>query len=963
LVFLLAGNRAQSNLLSSCFDPSIARRSTTIATKLEFAPGQLYTLQFVEKGVPSLSPYWLLMDLSLLFWAKLGSATWPETYHPVTCHLIDVGQVARRLWSDVCGSKVRQWVTARLGLSEDAAGAWLAFWAGAHDIGKVSPGFQAKSPQAKEALRKEGFRFIGNDDTPHGTVSAAVLPRLVHQTTGWPAIPEPLAYQVAVAIGGHHGIFPSASECRLGTTALGDTNAKWDDARRTILGQLARSLGVDVLPPPTGPQEHDHAAFMFLAGLTSVADWIGSASEFFPFAGGAVDLNDYPRQADERARIALDRLGWTGWSGTAPLLPFEALFPQCAPPRPLQAEAVRQAAGFTGPGLVLVEAPMGEGKTEAALFLADHWNHALGQRGCYVALPTQATSNQMFRRVRDFLAHRYPSERVNLHLLHGGSDLSKDYRELRLAAVHDQDGKVGEERVVVAESWFTPKKRGLLAPFAVGTIDQALLSVLQTRHGFVRLFGLAGKTVILDEVHAYDAYTSTLLDRLLAWLAALGSSVVLLSATLPSARRRQLLEAYAGAPVKIPDCSYPRLITATADNTGVTHIPVSEERRSNITIRWEDPGQLAKRLTEALAQGGCAAVVCNTVADAQRTYLDLRETLPHGVQVRLFHARFPALWRQEIENQVLDCFGGATDNPRRPRASVLVATQVIEQSLDLDFDLMVSAVAPVDLVLQRAGRLHRHKRRLRPVGLAGPQLWLLRPDFDEKDIAVFGTSEFVYDRYVLLRSYLALCDRDQTPIRLPDEMEALIEEVYSDESSAGLDDAWTAALETSRRELERWRDQAERKALHCVIKLPSYSGDLLRDFNRELDEDAPDQHPTLQALTRLAERNVSVILLRQTANGLTDLDGRGVDLHRRPNLDDTRRLLGCAVTLTRAALVNYFSAAPVPSGWGKCASLRHHRPAILDAGGILRAGGCVLRLDRELGVVIEVGEKGPNGGA
>jgi CRISPR-associated endonuclease/helicase Cas3 len=235
--------------------------------------------------------------------------------------------------------------------------------------------------------------------------------------------------------------------------------------------------------------------------------------------------------------------------------------------------------------------------------------------------------------------------------------------------------------------------------------------------------------------------------------------------------------------------------------------------------------------------------------------------------------------------------------------------------------------------------------------LVGPQQPDLRPDLGEEGVTTFGASEYVYDRHVLLRSYLALHDRNA--IRLPEDIERLIEQVYGEEPLAIPDAAWAAALEKSRGELEQWRETAEGKATHCVIKSPAYPGDLLRDFNRELKEDAPDQHPTLQALTRLAELNVSVVLLRQTASGLTDLDGRAVDLRRRPDLPAAQRLLGCAVSLTRPALVRHLSDQPAPSGWQKCALLRHHRPAILDVNDTLSAAGCVLRLDRELGVVIE----------
>ncbi|NOX53379.1 MAG: CRISPR-associated helicase/endonuclease Cas3, partial [Planctomycetes bacterium] len=173
----------------------------------------------------------------------------------------------------------------------------------------------------------------------------------------------------------------------------------------------------------------------------------------------------------------------------------------------------------------------------------------------------------MFDRVRDFLARRYPQDKVNLHLLHGQAFLSDAYIEMQRLSrklIQDQQdaelsrqsfeaGQICDENDsdddphghgVVAESWFAQnKKQGLLAPFAVGTVDQALLAVLQTKHMFVRLFGLTGKTVILDEVHAYDTYMSTILERLLEWLHALGCSVVMLSATLPKARRHALTRA------------------------------------------------------------------------------------------------------------------------------------------------------------------------------------------------------------------------------------------------------------------------------------------------------------------------------------------------------------------------------------------------------------------------------------
>jgi CRISPR-associated endonuclease/helicase Cas3 len=615
---------------------------------------------------------------------------------------------------------------------------------------------------------------------------------------------------------------------------------------------------------------------------------------------------------------------------------------------------------MSGPALVLIEAPMGEGKTEAALFLADHWTHATGQQGLYLALPTQATSNQMFDRVTRFLAGRYPQDRVNLHLLHGHALLSDSYGELRRRAderrqslaVTDIHDPVAPGQVV-AEGWFAQnKKQGLLAPFAVGTIDQALLAVLQTRHVFVRLFGLAGKTVILDEVHAYDAYMGTLMERLLEWLAALGCSVVLLSATLPADKRRRLLRAYAGRPVEPPAVPYPRISVVQGDRNKVLPLRTDPARRACLNLDWRDPGRLAADLGAALQEGGCAAVICNTVRRAQEVYLQFRESPEmKGVQVELFHARFPFAQRQEIEAGVLRRYGPPEAKAERPARAVLVATQVIEQSLDLDFDLMVTELAPVDLVLQRAGRLHRHRRGHRPAGLSGPRLWLLEP---EKEGAVprFGTSEKVYARHVLLRSFLAL--RGRTEVRMPEDMEALVEVVYGESPPLDEGPAWGAALTESLQALQaKWEE--DRKAADAfLVRSPLFEDDLLEDFCQELEEDNPDIHPKLQAVTRLAEPTVNLVFLHVRGGSLY-LDPGGtkpVQMKGVPGLAEAKRLLGNAVTITHRSCVRHFAAEKPPPAWDKSSLLRFHRLVRLDAEGKTLFGNFVLQLDPELGVVI-----------
>jgi CRISPR-associated endonuclease/helicase Cas3 len=872
------------------------------------------------------------------------------------------------MWSDVLKPSLRQRVCGALGSDDAAAAKWVSFWVGAHDIGKLSPAFQRKVPEKFCELTKIGLSFP-QGNTPHGTVSTLILDDLLAKETAWPKIHQDLARKLAVAIGGHHGVFPTTAqwdgaECHC---SLGD--ARWGEARRRMLGWLARRLGVESLAAPECPPATDHATFMIIAGLTSVADWIGSNTAFFLPAGDDVDLEKYSLGSDRRARSALGDLGWTGWHGCADDWTFRELFG--FEPRGLQVESIKQAAGLTRPGLVLIEAPMGEGKTEAALYLADHWGRVLGQQGIYVALPTQATSNQMFGRVERFLEHRYPLDRVNLHLLHGQATLSDQYEKLRLAAIYDDDNAPGK---VVAESWFAAnKKQAMLAPFGVGTIDQSLLSVLQTKHVFVRLFALAGKTIILDEVHAYDAYMSTILERLLNWLSALGSSAVLLSATLPAEKRRSLFKAWDAKAADPPPVSYPRMtVLAGSQTPEVARIPVAPDRWMRVGVRWVSPSGVAAGLRSALHHGGCAAVIVNTVGEAQRAYLELRNALrDDGVEVELFHARFPFGQRQEIESGILARFGKAEDgkpeNTKRPSKSVLVATQVIEQSLDIDFDLMVSAVAPVDLVLQRAGRLHRHDRA-RPKGLAAPELWLLEPDASAA-VPKFGNTERIYERLVLLRSFLVLRRHNSlTPVS---QMDDLIEAVYGNDPQRWAvppDEPWRIELDASLAKLREREERAKLKAADCLLKRPTLRRGVLDNWQEIEDEDdAAEQQ--LHALTRDARESVSLVLLHDTASGPAfDVAGASpVDLHRTPTeRAEVNKILCRTVSITHWPCVQAFRGELfAPKGWRENGILRRHRVAVLgDELSIPFLGYSrgvavpyTLRLDEKLGVVIDRDEQ------
>lgn len=886
-------------------------------------------------------------------WAKTAGEqdSAQHSFHPLVCHLIDTAMVLKEYWEHVASPGFRRYVSEGLGLDEPVAGNWVAFLGAQHDLGKATPPFQSQWPRGKAILEELGYYFPEQSRwVAHGVITAVLVQRVLTRL----GVPAQLAIRLATTVGGHHGLFPRASERgQVGPRVLGQ--GEWDTARDRLLDAVVNACGVAGLPAPKADGAGHNGVHVVLAGLTSVADWIASDARRFPFSSPDLNVVAYADRAQAQARAALEEQGWLHWGGVSHPMSFTQLFG--FEPRPLQEVAVELAEQLQSPALVIVEAPMGEGKTEAAMYLADRAGQSAGRQGAYFALPTEATSNQMFLRVKRFLEHRYGESLVNLQLLHGHASLSAEFALLQSnpVALLTPQGVALDERDkpsnVMAAEWFTHRKRGLLATYGVGTVDQALLAVLQTKHFFVRLFGLAHKTIIVDEVHAYDEYVQGLLERLISWLVSLGSTVIMLSATLPRERRLKLMKAFqlgTGSAAGIPpqDTPYPRVTWCTAEDSGSLSFSTAEKSQRRLRLTWVDgrlpdvakaPFPLGERLQEALAGGGCAAVVCNTVDTAQRVYSRLKQYFS-AEELDLLHARYPYEERARREERVLGRFG---KDGNRPGRAVLVATQIIEQSLDLDFDLMVTYLAPIDLVLQRSGRLFRHDRP-RPDGFTGPNLWVCAPEKLQDGVPRFDVgTESIYDRHILLRSWLALQGREGVDI--PNAMEELIETVYDDRPCpTHLPDTWRLTWEHTRAELDRKRACQDEEADRRRIEAPDYPGELLERLNADMEEDNPEIHERLQALTRLGGPTVSVVLLSEPLR-----DPQGV-----PSLDETKRLMGRSVNVSlKEPTRTIIQQGEIPPGWRKSALLRHHRLLLLDGSGVAHIGDWQVRLDPELGLL------------
>lgn len=878
-------------------------------------------------------------------WFHLWAKTEPHV-RPLIYHLIDVGQCARTLWETGLASATRAHMARTVGLDGASCGQLLAFWAALHDMGKASPAFQAMLPSHVAVLQAQGFDFPaphGAKPAHHGLVSAWALRGLLEEHGG---MPRRDARRVAHALGGHHGIWPNTPSV-LGVARRDYGDGAWASARQALFRELQQ-----VFQPPPGvslPQDAEQAnSFLtLLSGLTTASDWLGSMDEFFACQDEWKSPQTYALLAAERAQVALRQTGWsTGWRPQGELRPFEEMFPFI--PNAIQEVTIREAQHMDHPGLLILEAPTGVGKTEAALYIADAWLQLQGGRGLYVAMPTRATSHQMFRRTVQFLQRRYPGEHINIRLAHAQACWDPSAQSFDFASV----GESAEE-LLRAEAWFLPRKRTLLAPFGVGTVDQALMGVLQTRHFFLRLFGLAHKVVIFDEVHAYDTYMERLFLRLLTWLRAVGTSVIVLSATLPEATRREMIVAYTGnQPGESRPPPYPRLIIGTPGGTRTTALPAPAERA--IRMGWVDRSAqaIASELQSRLAQGGCGVVVCNTVRRAQHIYqVLLRGDLPPP-QCLLFHARFPAAWREEIEHRVLDQFGR---QGQRPERAVLVATQVVEQSLDLDFDLMISDLAPVDLLIQRAGRLHRHADRRRPAGLRTPQL-LLAPPEGSLNAPDFGADGFVYQRYVLWQTWRALDGLSE--LRLPAQTEELIEFVYGGLDTKNLPGDLADGLRRAQEEMLNDFTRAESEAGRRLVPRPE-DNQLLTDAWQQLDDDEnPALHRQVRALTRLADPGMTVVCVHRLPDGSLNLepDGSGpvVDLDSEPDRHPTRALQRYSLDVRHPNLVGHLAKRLPWRPWARSPALRYAYPLVFSDGRCSVDGtSLTLRLDRVFGLRIE----------
>lgn len=750
-----------------------------------------------------------------------------------------------------------------------------AILAALHDIGKVSPGFQKKCPVWERNYPLEPYIY----ESDHAKISQYFLHNLCGNENS-------KMKRWFMALGAHHGRSKGDWTIRPNVLIGNCGGPEWDNCRKQVLQQILlffNKNGSDIASLLSPLNDDWETRVNFLAGLIVVADWIGSAERFFPPASENPSL--LPEERRQKAISAVDNIGFS--TPAVRDAKYSELFPHISKPNALQ-EGL--AAIAEGPGLYIIGAPMGSGKTEAALFKAAQMMNQGLARGIYFALPTQTTSDRIYERVEDFLSH-FLKEKALLRLAHGSSWLHEDDSLIIHPAVssdHKQDEDC-DSNAWAARIWFNSARLALLAPFGVGTIDQALLGVVAAKYFFLRQFGLAGKVVILDEVHSYDLYTSTLLDQLVADLLRLHCTVIILSATLTRWRRNQLLEIalriFKGAgetmehtqEVVAPTLPYPLISGINSEGSAFEKLVTLERSEDRVIyVRCED-FSFDFQLEECCRRAEVGQVVFwihNTVDKAQAAYRAVLSSLKSGrTESVLLHSRYPWFRRNALEKEWLARLGKNAMN--RPKGCVVVATQVVEQSVDIDADFMLTDLAPTDMLLQRVGRLWRHNRSSRPCPRA--ELWVHSPaglDIDDpREIERrLRPHSFVYDSYVLLRSLREWSALQS--LKLSRDIRLLLEKTYE-------------TYGPSANEPEAWRELY----LKLVRNRDSQKGHAETAANRWGLEELPDDE---RVQTRLNEYPmVQLVLLRSLERqskgriSFTPLDGEPVIATEREWLSET----------------------------------------------------------------------------
>lgn len=824
-----------------------------------------------------------------LYWGKAKPERDAAQCHLLPYHSLDVAAVGWLLLEPE--RPLTQRLAAELDMSPLKLRRLFVFLLGIHDLGKFSRTFQGLAAPEGVDLAPSLDRYeytVRHDKLGAVLWQASWMEWLRDGTLHWPGELPPrrerqqLSETLRVLLApmfGHHGqpVDAGKSEIR---EFFGDDGVTDDvEAASRFIDDWASLIkpewpSAKMITPEW--RESLLALSWTIAGWATLSDWLGSNRDHFAYCQEAMPLANYWPLALERAECALLESGFAAPPEPVAYAGLASWFGgQAITPTPLQQEAESLTLG-AGPQLFILEDVTGAGKTEAACILAQRLLAAGHGEGLYFALPTMATSNAMYERLGNLHQRFYAAtSNPSFVLAHGARELNETFVKA-IAAEQPGDRDYAADDMTATtrcNRWLADsRKKSLLADVGVGTIDQALMGLLPFRHQTLRLYGLARKVLIVDEVHAYDHYMQTLLNQLLAHHARQGGSAILLTATLPRGMREELATAWSQGlgqgPASLQADKFPLLTQVGQEGQREVPLATRPEVTREVGIDWlttED--QALDTVMAAVEAGECVAWVRNTVDDAIRAYEQLRARHPDPERCLLFHSRFAMADRQRIESSVIERLGKPSTLDQR-QGQVLISTQVFQESLDCDVDHMVSDLAPIDLLIQRAGRLQRHERGARRT----PEVSILAPEWSEAPDAQWlkrvlpGTQAVYRDTSLLWLTQRVL--RELGAIRMPDEARTLIESVYGKVADLVPDDLQEA----------RWE---QRGMQGVAVSMANFNAlDLSQGYLRHPEFDQWQEEQEIG--TRLVdEPTVNVVLLKHTPDDELSLwveDGRHADM-------------------------------------------------------------------------------------
>lgn len=909
-------------------------------------------------------------------WAKKNRVDNQPMWLPLMVHLDDTSKICGLLYDRWLSQGVKDLLMdSVLSDVEDKDELLLnlcRFLGYVHDLGKATAIFQVKKSfngdyeldsLIIEKLINAGFKDIDK-------FALAKRENIGHNISGQYLLTTyGVNFCVTNIIGAHHGrpISEKESEACLSFASSlyqedninSDIAIFWQNLQKNIFDKALLECGFSDpkdLPLISQPGQ------VILSGLLIMADWISSNEVYFPL----ISLDKYEADSD---RV---EVGFTKWLDQRADVwnpePYSyGIYDERFKFEPRDAqEKISEAISNTDePGIFIIEAPMGMGKTETALIAVEDLAQKTNRTGMFFGLPTQATSNGIFTRVREWLGHIKGEK--SLRLIHGKAQLNDEFSKLpKSRNIHGEDG-------VGVNEWFAGRKVSILDDFTVGTVDQILLAALKQKHLMLRHLGLSNKVVVIDEVHAYDVYMSVFLYRALRWLGAYKVPVVILSATLPITKRNALLEEYMiGARLgysRLPkpegfetNEAYPLLtyndganINQFADfksNDGIDYQIIKKSK--------DESEDLVGLIKENTPKGGIVGVMVNTVRKVQDFSRQCIESFGED-RVELLHSSFIATDRYKKEKNLIDTIG---KNGNRPDFKIVIGTQVIEQSLDIDFDILITDLAPMDLILQRMGRLHRHEETKRPENLKNPKVYVLNCggyDFDKG-------SSFVYSPYILFRTEYYLPEK----INLPNDISHLVQLVYS---GGDLD------LDGEVKKIyKKYREENDERILKQRDKADNYRIDIPEIYYIEPESNIHEWFSNSERIVELSDIKaggkvrdsvdlVEVIALKACESGYEFFDKSGpldpsdnktaMEIAKRtiklPNAVYYDKDNGYIIDKIIEDLEKYYLTNLSP--WDNQAWLKNSLAIIFDSNNEFRLGDKVLLYDEKYGLIVKKEEK------